>query len=132
MKIILSFILRLNHKFFWGISLFLWRIFKVFFGVKRNEKKVAIPATVQQENPKIKNSFHLWQSVQIYLSKYIYLSIYLSGEKLKNKVIQTEEFDMKDSRHYNVSVLINYHQDWWMFNEIQNKGGDYIYRERGR
>ena len=30
---------------------------------------------------------------------------------MKNKVIQSEEFNMKESRHYNVSVSINYHQD---------------------
>ena len=32
-------------------------------------------------------------------------------EKLKNKVIQSEEFNMKESRRYNVSVLTNHHQD---------------------
>ena len=35
------------------------------------------------------------------------------GEKLKNKVIQNEEIDVKESRRYNVSVLTNpnHHQD---------------------
>ena len=33
------------------------------------------------------------------------------GEKMKNKVIQTEEFDMKENQRYNVSVLINHHQN---------------------
>ena len=33
------------------------------------------------------------------------------GEKLKNKVIQSEEFNMEESRRYNVSVLINHHHD---------------------
>ena len=32
-------------------------------------------------------------------------------EELKNKVIQREEFNMKKSRRYNVSVLINHHRD---------------------
>ena len=51
---------------------------------------------------------------------------------LKNKVIINEEFNMKESRRYNVSVSINYLQDIeicyevsldprWMINEIQNK-----------
>ena len=37
------------------------------------------------------------------------LSVCLSvgGEKLKNKVIQSEEFNVKASRRYNVSVSIN-------------------------
>ena len=30
----------------------------------------------------------------------------------KNKVIQRVEFNMKESRHYNVSVLINHYQDF--------------------
>ena len=30
---------------------------------------------------------------------------------LKNKVIQSEEFTMKESRRYNVSVTINHPQD---------------------
>ena len=32
-------------------------------------------------------------------------------EKFKNKVIQSEEFNIKESRRYNVSVSINHHQD---------------------
>ena len=32
-------------------------------------------------------------------------------EILKNKVIQGEEFDVKESRRFNVSVSINHHQD---------------------
>ena len=32
-------------------------------------------------------------------------------KKLQNKVIQSEEFNMKKSRRYNVSVLINNQQD---------------------
>ena len=55
--------------------------------------------------------------------------------KLKRKVIQSEEFNMKECRCYNVSVLINLHQNLEkmlpMFNEKQNKGGNYIYREMG-
>ena len=39
---------------------------------------------------------------------YIYIYIYIYGEKLKNKVIQSEEFNMKESQCYNVLVLINY------------------------
>ena len=34
-----------------------------------------------------------------------------NGEKLKNKIIQSEEFIVKESWGYNVSVLINDHQD---------------------
>ena len=33
----------------------------------------------------------------------IYLCIYV--EKLKNKVMQSEEFNVKESRHYNVLVF---------------------------
>ena len=36
----------------------------------------------------------------------------MEKEKLINKVIQEEEFNEKESR-YNVSVLINHHQDKW-------------------
>ena len=32
-------------------------------------------------------------------------------EKLENKVTESEQFNMKESRRYNVSVLINHHQD---------------------
>ena len=31
--------------------------------------------------------------------------------RLKNKVIQREEFNVKESQCYNVSVLMNHHQD---------------------
>ena len=31
--------------------------------------------------------------------------------KIENKVMQNEEFNMKESRHYNVSVLIYHRQD---------------------
>ena len=34
------------------------------------------------------------------------------GEKWKNKVIQREEFIVKESQRYNVSVLITHHQDF--------------------
>ena len=44
---------------------------------------------------------------------------------MKTKVIQSEEFIMKESRRYNVSTLINYHQDLqkmlsyiWFFSSI--------------
>ena len=30
---------------------------------------------------------------------------------MKNNVIQSEESNMKENRRYNVSVLINHHQD---------------------
>ena len=33
------------------------------------------------------------------------------GEKLKNKVIKSEEFNVKERQHYNISVLLNHHQD---------------------
>ena len=32
--------------------------------------------------------------------------------KLENKVIQSDEFIMKESRRYNVSILISHHQDF--------------------
>ena len=35
--------------------------------------------------------------------KYIY--------KLKNEVIEREEFNIKESQCYNISVLMNHHQD---------------------
>ena len=37
----------------------------------------------------------------------MYIYIYIYGVKLKSKVIQSEEFNVKESRRYNVSVLIN-------------------------
>ena len=40
-------------------------------------------------------------------TQHIYIYIY----KLKNKVIQKEGFNVKESQHYNVSVLMNHHQD---------------------
>ena len=56
------------------------------------------------------------------LLSYIYIYIYIyrymgvnNGKdqrmwrKLKNKVIRSEEFNMKESRRYNVSVSINHH-----------------------
>ena len=69
----------------------------------------------------------------------------MSWEILKNKVIQGEESNMKESQRYNVLVLINHHQDeekmsWSAIrspmdakqNTKQNKGGDYVYRKMGR
>ena len=38
--------------------------------------------------------------------------IRLYGEKLKNKVIQREEFIVKENRRHNISVLINHHKDF--------------------
>ena len=38
--------------------------------------------------------------------------IYIYKEKLKNKVIQSDDFIVKESRRYNVSVLRNYHQNF--------------------
>ena len=32
-------------------------------------------------------------------------------EKFKNKVIKSDEFIVKESRNYNVSLLINHHQN---------------------
>ena len=64
---------------------------------------------------------------------YIYIYIYREREReMKNKVIQKEEFNEKESQRYNVSVQMNHHQDWegwylamfnywWMFNKIRNK-----------
>ena len=33
------------------------------------------------------------------------------GKKFKNKVIQSKESIAKETRRYNVSILINHHQD---------------------
>ena len=33
------------------------------------------------------------------------------SEIVKNRVIQSEEFNMKESRRCNVSILINHHQE---------------------
>ena len=41
---------------------------------------------------------------------YIYIYIYIHM-KLKNNIIQKEEFNVKESQRYNVSVLMNHHQD---------------------
>ena len=30
---------------------------------------------------------------------------------MKNKVIQSKQFNVKESWHYNVSILMNHHQD---------------------
>ena len=45
--------------------------------------------------------------VGIYI--YIYIYIYM-GVELKNKVIQSKEFDMKESRRYNDSTLLPFDQ----------------------
>ena len=34
-------------------------------------------------------------------------------KKWKNNVIQIEEFNVKESQRYNVSGLMNHHQDWY-------------------
>ena len=55
--------------------------------------------------------FTMWSlfCVRTYITynKKVYISVY----KLKNQVIQSGEFNMKESQCYNVSVLINHHQD---------------------
>ena len=38
--------------------------------------------------------------------------IYIWRKILKDKVIQSEEFNIKESRHYNVSVSISPHQGY--------------------
>ena len=47
--------------------------------------------------------------------------------KIENKVIQSDEFIVKESQCYNVSALINHHQDFknWLINN-----GCYIYKAR--
>ena len=40
----------------------------------------------------------------------MYILVYMYGEKLKNKVIQSDEFIVKESRRYNDPILINYRQ----------------------
>ena len=42
----------------------------------------------------------------------IYIYIYIWRKIEKNKVVQTDEFIVKASQHYNISVLINHHQDF--------------------
>ena len=42
---------------------------------------------------------------------YVCVCVYVWREKLKNKVFQTEEFNVKESQRYYVSVLMNSHQD---------------------
>ena len=37
------------------------------------------------------------------------------GLKLNNKIIQRDESNVKESQHFNVSVLINRHQDFKNF-----------------
>ena len=41
-------------------------------------------------------------------------------EKLKNKVIQIEEFDIKESQRFNVSVLMNRHQKIIISSDIRS------------
>ena len=57
---------------------------------------------------------YIYISVCVYIclyNMYIYIYINACEEKLKNKVIQSEEFNMKGSRCYNILVSINDHQD---------------------
>ena len=45
---------------------------------------------------------------------YIYIYIYIERERggeLKNKVIQKEEFNIKESQRYNVLVQMNHYQN---------------------
>ena len=64
-------------------------------------------------------SYMIWMIYylyMIYFLTYDILLIYGSTNPtmwrkiLKNKVIQSEKFNMKESQRYNVSVSINYHQ----------------------
>ena len=65
----------------------------------------------------------------------IYIYIYIERErererkrdKLKNKLTQTEVFNVKESQRYNVSVLMNQHH-WWILDEMQNQK-DILYTE---
>ena len=41
----------------------------------------------------------------------IYIYIYRERERLKNKVIQREKINAKESQCFNVSVQMNHHQD---------------------
>ena len=78
--------------------------------------------------------------MEIFLPTQVYIYIYMEvnngnesdniskkQNKTKNEVMQREEFNVKESRRYNVSVLMNHHQDWkgwcwvtlnyrWIFN----------------
>ena len=55
----------------------------------------------------------------VYMHIYIYTYVEVNNgnesdsieKKLKNKLIQREEFNVKGSQCYNVSVLMNHHQN---------------------
>ena len=60
-------------------------------------------------------------------------------ERLKSKIIPSEESIVKESQHHNVSVLINHHQDfrkddiecYLINNQIQKQGRKlYIHRKK--
>ena len=95
---------------------------------------------------------YIYIYIYIYIYLFIYLFIYLevnngkeSHSEEKNRKTngsKSTEFMAKDSRRYNVSFLINHHQDFkdgdikcWMnkegcFIKYKHKGGHYIYKER--
>ena len=56
--------------------------------------------------------------MQMLIDAYLYVCVcmrigmYMYVEKLKNKVFQRDEFIVKESRRYNISVLISHHQDF--------------------
>ena len=58
---------------------------------------------------------HSYLYIKIYGSKMygskLWIRLRHCREKLKNKVIESEESYMNESRHYNVSVSINHRQD---------------------
>ena len=43
-----------------------------------------------------------------------FIQSFIYWEKLENKIIQSDGFIVKESQRYNVSVLINQHQDFKM------------------
>ena len=60
------------------------------------------------------NSFKNKVNINLFVYIYIYImenNLTMWRKILKNKVIQSKEFNMKKNRRYNVSVSINHHQD---------------------
>ena len=49
--------------------------------------------------------------VCVYVCVCVCVCVSICKEKLKNKVIQNEEFDMKEGQCYNILVLRNHHQN---------------------
>ena len=53
---------------------------------------------------------YIYMCVCVCVCVCVYIYIYTERET-ENKVIQSEEFNVKESRRYNMSILINHYQD---------------------